>query len=106
MFQSLLEWCKFPVFVHSYSGMSGTGDYNYADPVKHMCYREDASIAITDKLGKEYISRARVYFKPDAIVKEEDTLSFPDDPIPREIRKLGGYYDGNTGKLDIRIAYL
>lgn len=105
MFESLRTWCKFPVFIHRYTGTSLSGDPSYADPVEAECYRVDEMRNITDKFGTECTSYATVYLPPEYEIAEEDCISFADGP-KCEIRKLGGYFDGNTGNLSIRVVYL
>lgn len=105
MFDSLKAWCRFPVFLHKYIGTDITGDVTYAEPVEVLGYRVDEMRNITDKYGKQYVSQATVYFQPTVDVTEADCLSFDTGP-KYEIRKLGGYFDGNTGALSIKVAYL
>lgn len=106
MYESLIEWCKFPVYIHRRTGYSIAGDEVFQEPVICKGYRVDEIKEIVDKTGSEYLSSTQVYFHPSAPVTSEDMLSFPNDTKPREIRKLGGYYDGNTGALDIIVIYL
>lgn len=105
MFESLRLWCKFPVLIHRYTGTNLAGDASYAEPVEAKCYRVDEMRSITDKFGTQYTSYATVYLPPEYEITEEDCISFCDEPR-REIRKLGGYFDGNTGALSIRVVYL
>ncbi len=52
------------------------------------------------------MSRLRVYFPETVPIAVEDMIAFPDDALKREVRKLGGFSDGNTGKRDIWVVYL
>lgn len=106
MFEALLEWCRFPVSVHHCTGFTPSGDREYADPVMHLGYRVDEMRNITDKFGENYVSYSRVYFPPDVPMQIDDCLSFPDDEAPREVRKLGGFFDGNDGERSIWVVYL
>jgi hypothetical protein len=106
MFESLQEWCRFPVNVYRKTGMAASGDASYASAASINGYRVDEMRVITDKTGKEYVSHTHVYFPPSANVTADDMISFPDDTKKREIRKLGGFSDGNTGVLDIIVVYL
>lgn len=106
MFESVREWCVFPVNVHRYSGRKASGDVNYADPVVEKCYRVGDMRTITDKFGKEYVSFSHIYLPPEVAITMDDRVSFPDDPVPRDIRRLSGYFDGNTGKLSMWVVYL
>lgn len=105
MYKSLLPWCRFPVKISPFVKNDINGDAVYAEPFEALCYRVDEMRKITDKYGTEYTSYATIYFPPNVQVSEADTLSF-DDGAAREIRKLQGYFDGNTGSLSIRVAYL
>lgn len=105
MFNSLLSWCKFPVNVHKFAGRLPSGDNKYEEPVEKNGYRVDGAELITDKHGQEYISKSRVYFPPSVDVSEDDMISF-EGVQQYEIRRLGGYYDGNDGKLSIRVVWL
>ena len=106
MFESLLSWCRFPVYVHGHTGVDIAGDDSYAAPVLYKGYRVDEMRTITDKFGTTYTSYATIYLPPDVTIKESDCISFPGDKDKREIRKLGGYHDGNTGALSIWVVYL
>ena len=105
MYASLLEWCRFPVNVHTRIGNTAGGDPNYAGPVVHKGYLVDEMVAITDKHGEHYISTSRVYFPPTVPVTVEDLLSF-ESGSTYEVRKLGGFYDGNDGALSVLVVYL
>lgn len=106
MYASLISWCKFPVNVHKCSGYTASGDREYSEPVAYKGYRVDEMRVITDKNGDSYTSFAHVYFPPDVPMGIDDCLSFPDDETPREVRKLGGFFDGNTGARSIWVVYL
>ena len=106
MFNSLVSWCKFPVFIHSYTGIDGAGDKAYAEPVESKCYWADEVSTVTDKYGKTYVSHAKVYLQPAVRISDADMLSTVDDKLPREIHKLSSFFDGNTGKRSIWVAYL
>lgn len=106
MFESLIPWCKFPVFIHKCLGTNAAGDKEYEAPVAFNGYRVDEVRDITDKLGINYVSYSHVYFPPEVPIGVDDCLSFPDDERPREVRKLGGFFDGNTGMRSIWVVYL
>ena len=52
------------------------------------------------------MSGTQIYFPPDVPVAEEDMIVLPVDSKPREVRKIGGFLDGNTGETSIRVVYL
>lgn len=106
MFGSLLPWCRFPVNLHKCTGYTAAGDREYDEPVSYNGYRVDEMRVITDKHDDNYVSYAHVYFPPDVPMGIDDCLSFPADPQLREVRKLGGFHDGNSGMLSIWVVYL
>lgn len=106
MFESLRSWCRFPVNIYKYKGKTGSGDNKYDTPAEYKGYPVEMTELISDKNGKEYMSRLRIYFPENVPISVEDMISFPNDTVKREIRKLGGFSDGNTGKRDIWVVYL
>lgn len=105
MYESLLEWCRFPVNVHTRIGTFAGGDPKYDEPYPYNGYRVDQVTNIVDKDGEHYVSMTQVYFPPAVPVTVEDVLSFEEE-ITYEIRKIGGFYDGNDGTLSILVVYL
>lgn len=106
MYDSLKEWCTFPVNIHKHSSFSISGDEILSKSTIVNGYRVDEMRKIVDKEGKEYISNVHVYFPPEVSITLEDMISFPEATTPREIRKIGGFSDGNTGTLSIAVVYL
>lgn len=106
MFESLLEWCTASVSIKKPGKRKASGDVEYSDPVAYNCYRADQVLVITDKTGKEYVSGTQIYFPPEVPIAEEDMIVLPVDSKPREVRKIGGFLDGNTGETSIRVVYL
>lgn len=105
MFESLLSWCTNSVSVSKAGVKKASGDQEFGTPVVYSCYIADQITVITDKLGKEYVSGTQIYFPPTVPVTEADRILLA-DAKPREVRKIGGFYDGNTGALSIRVVYL
>lgn len=106
MYDSLTDWCKSPITVKPFKGITGTGDTEYADPIIYSGYRVDSFEKITDKLGNEYVSRTQIYLESDAVLTESDMIGFPDTAEMYEIRKLNSYYEGYTGIRSIWVVYL
>lgn len=106
MYETLIEWCVFPVNVHRFVKVKPSGDKEYAEATVEKGYRVDEVRNITDKTGAVYTSYSHVYFPATVAMSADDCLSFPDDTRQREVRKLGGFYDGTTGELSIRVVYL
>lgn len=106
MFEALRAWCQFPIKIHTYTGPTAAGDQGHASPVTHNGYRVDLMEEITDKFGEQYVSATRVYFPEEVSVTQDDLISFEHSEAKYEIRRIGGFYDGNTGKLDISVIYL
>lgn len=105
MYESLKEWCRFPVTINRTSGKNAAGD-STSTAVSVNAYRMDVMQTITDKNGKEYASSSQVFFKEDTAIDEADTLSFSDISGKFEIRKLSSYFDGVTGGVSLYVAYL
>ena len=105
MFESLNEWIRFPVTINRVSGKNAAGD-PVSSAVSVNAYIVDIVQTIKDKNGKEYASSSQVFFKEDTAIDENDTLSFPDKSGTFEIKKLSCYYDGTTGSISLRVAYL
>lgn len=106
MYESLLEWCKFPIYVYNNNSMSLSGDIQLDPKETYYGYRVDEAEQIVDKSGKEYLSATKVYFPPCVEITADDKIAFTTTETPREIRKVGGFYDGNTGTIDIKVVYL
>lgn len=106
MYESLIEWCRFPVNVYHRNGTTLSGDAKYDVAKSYNGYIVNEMQTIQDKTGKEYVSRARIYFPPNVVVSEDDMISFVGEQEKHEIRKLSGFNDGNTGTLSIIVVYL
>lgn len=106
MYESLLEWCRFPVNIHYHNGHTIAGDDTHAAPVSKNGYRVDEMRVIQDKTGNQYVSYTHVYFPQTVDVSEDDQISFPDNVAPRDIKKVSGFYDGTLGALSLRVIYL
>lgn len=105
MFESLTAWCKFPVTICSMTGRNAAGDETFSTSSVNG-YRVDDNRSIVDKHNHEYVSRSQVYLKPNTAITLDDKIQFPEDDTMYEVRKIGGYFDGNTGALDILVVYL
>lgn len=105
MFESLKAWCTGTINLYRFSGKSMSGDSSYASAEELACYIAYKDKQITDKHGKEYISNTQVYIECSPPVTVTDKIALPDGPSI-EIRQLGGFMDGNTGKMSIQVIYL
>lgn len=105
MYNSLRQWCRFPVNVSAFIRIDPSGDAVYDLPDEHCCYRADKIVAITDKFGVRYESNTQLYFPAELAISEEDVISFGDGPA-QTIHRINGFYDGNTGEQDIKVVYL
>lgn len=106
MFESLLQWCTIPVSIRKAGTRNAAGDITYSSPVEYMCYMADELHKIVDKTGKEYVSGTQIYLPADVPVELSDQVILRNTDAPRDIRKIGGYFDGGTGKLSISVVYL
>ncbi len=107
MFSSLRPWCRIPVKLFKYTGMAGSGDAQYDDGTEYKGYPVEMTELIEDTHGQQFLSKLRVYLPEEVPVSVQDLIELPDDKNNhRQIRKLGGFYDGNTGKRDIWVVYL
>lgn len=106
MYESLLEWCRFPVTIHQQTGFDKAGDTTYTSSSENG-YIVDEIKRIIDKTGKEYLSYSHVYFPAHVNVGENDMLEFPSDAgRKREIYKKSTFYDGTLGEASIHVVYL
>lgn len=105
MYESLLDWCKFPVTIHRKEGFTAGGDPRFADPIRAFCYRVSKVKVITDKTGSEYASMSHFYLPPETNITVDDMVSFGDDQKV-EVRGLNCFFDGTTGEASIWVVYL
>lgn len=106
MYESLVNWCKQDIVVHRKGELLPSGEH-----AEDMCFTVkgllvDDSKQVIDKDGQMVLCRSYVYVVPDRVIHDTDMLQLPNDTRKFEIRKLGGYYDGNTGKLSVQVAYI
>lgn len=109
MFNSLVGWLNNEFTVRSLSGTDAGGDPKYSEPITYKGYRVDDTEVIVDKYGKEYVSGTKIYVAKETVIKEDYLVSMSaptGNTVEQEIHKLGGFYDGNTGLLDIQVLYL
>ena len=106
MYESLKEWCVFPVKLCHVSSKSMSGDVSYSEPVLEYCYRTADVKTITDKTGKQYISSAQLYFKEDSSVSISDLIILPESNTEQEIRAINVYFDATTCTKSISVVYL
>jgi len=104
MYESLVEWCRFPFKLHTYLNTSLSGDKTFSPPIDKVGYVVDEITEIIDKTGSKYISSTHIYYN-DTDIKVADKISTGYDS-PREIRKIGSYFDGEEGISSIQVIYL
>lgn len=105
MYESLRAWCKQPIVLMRAGKFLPSGERAPGEELHTLAYVVDDTKTITDKSGKLYQCRSYAYMLPDVQVLESDTVLLPGAQDSCEIRRLGGYYDGN-GKLSIQVVYL
>lgn len=104
MFDSLKGWCSAEITLLHCVGKSGSGDLRYADPITVNGYPETGAVVIIDKYGKEYVSMSRFYFPETVAISLDDKIVQYGKAC--EIKKISEFFDGNTGLVDMRVAYL
>ena len=106
MFESLRDWCTVPVRIKRRKAVAASGDVSYNDPVTVNGYVVTEIKDIIDKNGVRDVSTSYVYFPEDVAVTQDDMLQTFETDQMREIKKIGAFYDGNTGNVDVWVVYL
>lgn len=106
MYESLKAWCKQEITVHRAGSLLPSGERGEGTSFTLKGLLVDDSKQIVDKNGQMALCRSYVYVIPSTKVEETDKISLPGETKKYEIRKLGGYYDGNTGDLSVQVIYL
>lgn len=107
MYESLIEWLKFPCLLHTFISKDIAGDATYAEPKIIESYRVDTLVELKDENNKTYLSQQQVYLRENEHITLNDMLSFPEAPDKKyAIRKISAYFDGNLADKSIIIAYL
>lgn len=108
MYESLRSWCKQELTVVRHGGYEPSGERKEDERFTVKGLLVDDSKMFTDKNGNLATCRCYCYIIPEPAVIESDRIILPGATVERqyEIRKLGGYYDGNTGSLDVQVVYL
>ena len=107
MYKSLKPWCKQVLTVIRGGNYLPSGERSEELRFTVKGLLVDDSKIFTDKNGSMAVCRCYCYIIPEPAVIESDKIILPGKLDKQfEIRKLGGYYDGNTGALDVQIVYL
>lgn len=104
MFRSVESWCNYPIELKRNAGNTLSGDKKTGVVDGANCYITEEVTPITDKNGKEYISRTQLYLGNTVLVNVEDQVIY--DGITYEIRKLNVYRDGDTNAVNAQVIYL
>jgi len=105
MFSSLVHWCNMPFTIERGSGMSAAGDKLNSESIMSEAYIVDNITLITDKTGKEYVSKTQLYLPPEkATVTEDDKIKHKG--VTYEIRRLLEFNNWRTGAVDLQVIYL
>lgn len=108
MFESLKQWCRFPFLLYHHDGSDKAGDAKWkVEEAKG--YRVDDVVQLVDENNNSFMSQSRVYVDADLNITAttDDMLAFPEEPTKRyKIRKVGAFFDGNTGEKSVSIFYL
>lgn len=106
MFESLIPWCTVPIIIQRRKTVTASGDAEYDDPVTVNGYPVGQIQDIIDKQGIKTVSSSFVYFPGTLVISEDDKLQTPDMSESCEIKRVNSFIDGNTGLIDIWVAYL
>lgn len=106
MYESLKPWCRQDIQVSRAGGLLPSGETGPGETFTVKGLVVDDTKLITDKNGQLYQCRSYAYILPTTPVVETDKILLPTTQKECEIRKLGGYYDGNTGELSVQVVYL
>lgn len=106
MFSSLIAWCKQDIVVERPGGLLPSGESSPGTTFTVKGLVVDDTKLITDANGQLYQCKQYAYIIPDPKIEPEDKILMPTTNKKCEIRKLGGYYDGNTGQLSVQVVYL
>lgn len=105
MFSSLVAWCNMPFTIERGSGMSASGDKVSNESIESEAYIVGNTVLITDKEGKEYVSKTQLYLPPEkAVVTENDKITYKGSTY--EIRRLLEINNWRTGAVDLQVIYL
>lgn len=108
MYDTLRQWCKQELTVVRKGELLPSGEHGESSRFTVLGLLVDDSKMILDKNGQQAMCRSYCYVIPEPPLVESDRIILPGATVERqyEIRKLGGYYDGNTGSLDVQVVYL
>jgi hypothetical protein len=104
MFKHIESWCNYQIKIKRNDGHTLSGDIKIGVTEDAACYVADEATLITDKNGKEYVSRTQLYLGNKPVVNADDQIIY--DAITYEIRKLNLYRDGSTNELNAQVIYL
>ena len=109
MYESLVEWIRFPFSYRRIEGKTAAGDKKFSEVINSLCYRVDSTEVITDKHGEQYVSRSQLYVKGDVLITVDDLVTLEmlgEKFVDKEIHKISGFFDGNEGSQSIQVVYL
>ena len=106
MYDSLKAWCKQDIEVIRQGKLLPSGEHGESERFTLKGLLVDDSKLITDKNGQLITCRSYVYVIPTRKIEESDRIKIPGEKAEFEIRRLGGYNDGNDGKLSVQVVYL
>lgn len=106
MFASLRNWCKQPIEVHRPGKPLPSGELSEEEIFTLKGLLVNDSKPIVDDNGAMTACKYYAYVIPTRPIEDDDLVKMPGAPCAMPIRKLAGYYDGNTGLLDIQVVYM
>ena len=106
MYRSLMAWCKQDITVIRQGRLLPSGEHGESERFTVKGLLVDDSKLIQDKNGQLITCRSYAYIIPTRKIEESDKIMIPGESKAFEIRRLGGYYDGNDGELSVQVVYL
>lgn len=106
MYDSLKCWCKQTIEVHRPGELLASGEVGSDSVFTLKGFLVNDSKLIADKNGTMVACKYYAYVIPTQPIKETDLIKMPGEDKAMPIRKLGGYFDGNTGELSIQVVYM
>lgn len=106
MFRSLKKWLKTPLVIVPFVRYDGTGSaiYDEDSKIDTKCYAQGSVKMIRDADGNEVVSDLQLYINGSVDISLRDLLIFDEEEY--DVKAVAPFYDGSTGKVDIKVVYL
>lgn len=105
MYSSIKEWMTCPVTVLPFLKRSPSGDKELGEPVDIMAYIAGNTEVLNDMSGTQVVSTSQIYYDASKYtINPEDRIKL--NGTEKDIVSISGWYDGNTGAIDVGLVYL